>query len=362
VAAGLQFSKARIDRLRASFNPREHLKFVGGFAGQVATIRRFIRKSAIDVVWIHGLLHPHGAIAARLEGSAVAWDLPDVPKSRLHGRAMMRIVDRWADAVLFTGRDSRLLYTGTDSLRDTYYEFLPVVDLNEFRPNPQKRAAARRELGLKPSDIIIGNIANVLWYKDHRTFIRAAAILRRTHANTRFIMLGATYPQYAKYYASLWREAAELGLQLGVDLIQQDAGGRVAELAQAFDVFWMTSAGVETGPAAVCEAMVLGLPVVTTDCGSVREMIEEGKSGFIVPIRSPEHIASITTGLLDRTELRQRIGSEARSVGIRKFDPDDCAELHNRAFRSAIARRHALNPRSKAAAVRRDGVAPGTHR
>ena len=338
-SAGIAFSTTRIHRLRASFDPRDHLKFVGGLPGGVATIRRIIRQKAIDVVWVHGLLHPHGAIAARWEGAALAWDLPDIPKSRAQARVTMYVIDRWADAVLFTGRQSRVLYTGTDSLRDTFFEFLPVADLSEFRPDPQKRAAARQELGCGPGQLVIGNIANVLWYKDHLTFIRAAAILRRTHPNTRFVILGATYPQYAKYTASLWREAEELGLRPGVDLIQHDAGGRVADLAQAFDVFWMTSAGVETGPAAVCEAMALALPVVTTDCGSVREMIEEGRSGFITPIRSPEHIASVTADLLDNPELRQRVRAEARSVAVRKFNPDTCAELHNRAFRFAIAHR-----------------------
>ena len=234
-SAGIACSKTRIHRLRASLDPRYHMRFIGGLPGGVATIRRLIRESAIDVVWVHGLLHPHGAIAARLEGKAVAWDLPDIPKSRAHARVTMYVIDRWADAVLFTGRESRRLYTGTDSMQDTFFEFLPVADLEEFRPDPQKRAAARRELGCGPDDIVIGNIANVLWYKDHETFIRAAALLRQTNRNTRFVIFGATYPQYAKYNASLWRLAEELGLRMGLDLIQQDAAGRVAELAQAFE-------------------------------------------------------------------------------------------------------------------------------
>ena len=337
-SAGVAFLKAPMHRLRASLDPRYHLRFVGALPGGVATIRRIIRQRAIDVVMVHGILHPHGAIAARLEGTALAWDIPDVPRSRLHARVTMRLIDRWADVVLFTGKKTVGLYT--DSMRDNFFPFMPPVDINDdFCPDPERRAAARRELGCEPGDLVIGNIANVLWYKDHLTFIRAAALLRRTHPNTRFVIFGATYPQYAKYNACLWREAEELGLRLGVDIIQQDAGSRVGDLAQAFDVFWMTSSCVETGPAAVCEAMALAQAVVTTDCGSVREMIEEGRSGFITPVRSPERIASVTADLLDNPELRQRIGAEARRVAVGKFNMDVCAELHSRAFRLAIAHR-----------------------
>jgi glycosyltransferase involved in cell wall biosynthesis len=338
-SAGVACLKTRIDRLRASFDPRHHFRFVAGFPRGVAVIRRIIRQKAIDVVMIHGLRHPHGAIAARLEGIAVAWVITDVPRSRLQAHVTMRVIDHWADVVLFTGKKTVGRYT-KDSPRDKFFTYLPPVDISDFRPDPEKRAAARRELGCSASDLVIGNIANVLWYKDHRTFIRAAAVLRQTHRNTRFVILGATYPQYAKYTDSLWREAAELGLRLGVDLIQQDAGGRVADLARAFDVYWMTSSSVETGPAAVEEAMALALPVVTTDCGSVEEMIEESHNGFITPIRSPERIANVTAHLLDNPGLRQRVGAEARRVAVRQFNTDNCAEIHNRALRFAIAQRH----------------------
>jgi glycosyltransferase involved in cell wall biosynthesis len=336
-AAGLSCLNTRMHRLRASFDPRDHLRFVAGLGNGVAAIRRIIRQKAIDVVLVHGLLHPHGAIAARLEGTALAWDILDIPKHRLQARLMMRLINRCSDVVLFTGKKTVSVYS--DSTYDHFFPYLPPVDIDDWCPNPERRAAARQELNFGSDDLVIGNIANVLWYKDHRTFIRAAAILRQTHPNTRFVILGATYPQYAKYTDSLWREAGELGLRFGVDLIQLDPGARVADLAQAFDVFWMTSASVETGPIVVCEAMALGIPVVTTDCGSVHEMIEEEQTGFITPIGSPERIAEVTTPLLDQAALRQRIGSAARSVAVRKFNLEVCAELHNRAFRFALERR-----------------------
>jgi glycosyltransferase involved in cell wall biosynthesis len=275
--------------------------------------------------------------------------ITDFPRTLTHAQLTMRVINRWADVVLFTGQRTARLYTRTESMPEHFLTYLPPVDIADFRPDPARRAAARAEFDFAPDDVVIGNIANVLWYKDHGTFIRAAAILKKSHPKTRFVILGATYPQYAEYTESLWREAEQLGLRFGVDLIQRDAGGRVSDLAQAFDLFWMTSASVETGPAAVEEAMALGLPVITTECGSVREMIEDGQSGFIVPIRDSDRIAAITARLLDAPDLRSGIGSQAREVAVRNFNLEDSAELHARAFRMAVQRRRRASGNSHSA-------------
>ena len=60
-------------------------------------------------------------------------------------------------------------------------------------------------------------------------------------------------------------------------------------------------------PNAVLEAMAFGLPVITTRVGGIPDFFEEGKMGFFLDNRDPEHIAEKIQYLLDRPELMKEI-------------------------------------------------------
>lgn len=64
-------------------------------------------------------------------------------------------------------------------------------------------------------------------------------------------------------------------------------------------------------PNALAEAMCLGLPVISTDVSGASELIEEGKSGFIVPNNSPEKMANIIQKVLSDDTLQKQFGEQA---------------------------------------------------
>jgi glycosyltransferase involved in cell wall biosynthesis len=66
-------------------------------------------------------------------------------------------------------------------------------------------------------------------------------------------------------------------------------------------------------PNVVLEAMAHGLPIVATPSGGVPTLIEDGETGFIVPMRDPETLADQLAYLLTRPDERDRIGTNARA-------------------------------------------------
>jgi glycogen synthase len=68
----------------------------------------------------------------------------------------------------------------------------------------------------------------------------------------------------------------------------------------------------ENFPYALLEAMACGTPVVATSCGGFPELIENGVSGFLVPVDDPEALALRIGELLADPQLRQDIGKNAR--------------------------------------------------
>lgn len=94
----------------------------------------------------------------------------------------------------------------------------------------------------------------------------------------------------------------------------------VNQLQQA-DIFVLSSLS-EGISNAVLEAMSCCLPVVTTDCGGMREAVQNGLEGFFVPLRDPDTMAEKLELLATNKELRERLGTNARKRVLTDFSLD----------------------------------------
>ena len=88
----------------------------------------------------------------------------------------------------------------------------------------------------------------------------------------------------------------------------------------------------ETAPTVISEAMAAGLPVVSTNVGGVKYMIDDGKTGFVVPINDEKTMSNRIIQLLSDKNLRDRMGREAKKQAIRRFHPDIVAKKTREAY------------------------------
>ncbi|MFY9469907.1 MAG: glycosyltransferase [Solirubrobacterales bacterium] len=336
--SGLNVIQARLHRLRAKPSVMLQWNFLRGFWTGVRAIRRIIREQRVDTVMIGGLVNPHAAIAARLEGVPVVWQILDTRTPRPLVRLLMPIVKRLADSVLVTGMGVANAHPGATGFGPRLFSFFPPVDTEQFQLEQRNRRSARDELGIAGQALVIGSVSNVNPQKDQMTFVRAAGRLRQTDPGLRFLILGARYPEHAQYSRDLEAEARAVGLTIGEDLLFHDPGSDVERFASALDIFWLTSGPRSEGiPTVIEEAMSLGLPVVTTDVGSVRDTVLDGTTGFVVAPRDPQAIADATRKLIGDPQLRSRFGDAARKRAVETFSVERCADIHVAAFDAALA-------------------------
>jgi len=260
---------------------------------------------------------------------------------------MMPFVMRFADVVMSWGFEVARSHRGATELGERLVLVFPPVDTNQFRPDEDLRRRAREALGVSGDNILVGTVGNLNWMKGHEFLVRAAAVVCRERPDIVFRILGAQTPSNAAYYQrSVVQEARQLGLLEGNRLRIVEPGDQVAELLPAFDLFVLTSR-LEGVPTAVLEAMSCGLPVVVTDVGAVRELVEDGITGYIVPPLDPEAIARAILRLARAPDLRGAMGEVARRRAVERYDVRSCAETHIKAYELAIAhRRKAKTPTS----------------
>lgn len=169
--------------------------------------------------------------------------------------------------------------------------------------------------------------------KDLETFLRMAAIVRRTHPDARFTIYGAVADQ--EYFERCLQLRRELGLD---DVVQMGAHtDDVVSAYHAADVVVLTSVS-EAFPYSVLEAMSCGKAVVATDVGGVREALE-GCGALIAP-RDADAAAREVIALLGDPALRASLGAKARDKVVSSFRIDHTAAKYLELYR-ALARQAA---------------------
>lgn len=345
-AGGVDVTSIGLHRLRASRNLGAHLGLAVHAPAEIARLRALIRSERISLVQIGGLVNPHAAIAARLERVPIVWQLLDTRAPWPVAAAAMVFVRELADVVMSTGLSVAKAHPGYSAIADRVIPFFPPVDLDRFAPKPELRTAVRASWDVSADDLVIGCVANINPQKGIVELVKAfkEARLRAQKGNVVLVLIGAEYPQHAGYSAAVRRQMRAEGLVEARDVIF--VGGSVDVECQlaGMDVFALAavprSEGVTTS---VLEAMASGLPTVVTDVGALREAVNHGHTGFVIPANDTAGFGLAVARLLNDPDLRATMGQEGRRVARASFGIDTCVDIHVRAYQRAMAMHRATN-------------------
>jgi glycosyltransferase involved in cell wall biosynthesis len=183
--------------------------------------------------------------------------------------------------------------------------------------------------------LVVGTVANVTPQKGIEYFVECASLLSVEFPTARFVVIGGVDGAHGKYVDRIQRLAEDYKL-LPDRIMFAGSRSNVADLLPAFDLKVVSSVA-EGVPTTAGEAMACGLPVVATDVGSVAEVVKNRETGFVVTPRSAPELANAIRQLLQHEELRTRMGFAGRQRAVDHFDVSVCADIHVRAYRSAIA-------------------------
>jgi len=181
------------------------------------------------------------------------------------------------------------------------------IDAERFAPGD--RAAARTRLGLAPARRLVGIVATLRSWKGHRTLIEA---MTRLPAEVALVIVGEGPMRNV-----LEPLVATLGLAERVQFAGNQAD--VVPWLQALDVFALPSYANEGVPQALVQAMLVGLPCVTTTAGSIAELATHEATALVVPAQDPQALAKAIAGLLGDPPLAQRLGAAARAHCAARF-------------------------------------------
>jgi glycosyltransferase involved in cell wall biosynthesis len=138
-------------------------------------------------------------------------------------------------------------------------------------------------------------------------------------------------------YASQVRERVRaLGIHEHVKLLGPRSPEQVLAEYRRASVFVLPS-GQETSPLSIGEAMSAGLPVIATDVGGVAELVEDGVTGYVVPVGAIGALADRIASVLGRPTEASALAAAARERAERDFRPAVAAGRLRAVYERAIA-------------------------
>jgi glycosyltransferase involved in cell wall biosynthesis len=210
------------------------------------------------------------------------------------------------------------------------------VDADHFRadgPNERER------LGLQRKRVVIA-IARLVPLKNLRLLLEAVSLIRSRVSDVRAVIVGD-----GPEAAMLKERAAALGLADCVTFAGYVPQPDTPPWYRTGDVFALSSE-FDNSPNAVLEAMACGLPVVATDVGGVREFIESGSGGLIVPRGDATALARALETYLVSPEQARAAGSHNRVRTTAEFSWRASAMRLLEVYREAIAARRVMVARA----------------
>jgi glycosyltransferase involved in cell wall biosynthesis len=309
----------------------------------IREIAQVLRANRVDLLHTHGgIAGLYGRSAARRAGTpAVVHTLHGIHYLHYRNPLLRRLY------VLLERRYSRLtdrlvLVCQSDLRQARRHRLAPeekmsvILNGADIRPDSRARDSARlrSELGWTAGLTVVGTVSRLHRQKGVVNFLRAAPAIQAAFPELRFAVVGD-----GPEGKTLRREARGLGLE-GRFLFLGERKDAASILA-LFDLFVLPSLW-EGLPFVIVEAAALGRPIVATAVDGVPEMLEDGRTGLLVPPGDPAALAEAVIRLLRNGDEARRLGEAARALVPPRFPLRRMIDQTERLYLDVLAAKPAL--------------------
>ncbi len=286
-------------------------------------VRRAAARHGADVVHANSIRAGLVLGLARLRRTPTIVHVRDcLPPGRV-SRATLRLIASTATTIVANSQ-----YTAASVLAAAPSARVEVVhnavDLQRFDPESIDRDAARARLGEAGGRrLLLGVVAQLSPWKGQDTAIETLGLLCGEGFDAHLLLIGSakfvarsTRFDNEDYVARLRELIATAGLEDRVSWLGERED--VPQIIRALDVLLLPSWEEPFGRAAI-EAMALGVPVVATDVGGPREIIEDGREGYLVAPRQPSAWARAIARVAQSADGGAAMGRAGRERAEQQF-------------------------------------------
>ncbi len=204
-------------------------------------------------------------------------------------------------------------------------------DLQKFQDNIfQKREKTRAEFKLIEEDVAVAIIGRLTKIKNHAFFLGVVEKLVQQGTNATFFIVGD-----GELMQEITEKVNKLNQKYKAKIVLTSWIKDIATFNAGMDVICLTSDNEGT-PVSLIEAQASNVPVITTDVGGVKDIIAEGKTGFVIKKGDLEDYVKKLGNLINNKELRTELSSNGWNFVKEKFHYTRLAKDMEKLYRKLL--------------------------
>lgn len=273
-------------------------------------VKRIVNQANIDLIHAHGY---GSSNFARLVGAicgtpAIIHAHDDDKNYPWYQKTADSLLSRYTDKAIAVSESVKAACVAKRKVdADKVVVLHNGIQLDKFvPPAPEQVREVREQWQIDPAERVVGVIGRLREEKGTRYFVEAAVDVLQKYPQTRFFIAGD---------GPLRQELEALARELGVAAQVTFAGfcQDIPAILALLDVVVVPSL-TEGSPLAVLEAMAMGKPIVATSVGGTKEILENGKTGLLVPAGDHKALAKQILLLLQDESQKSYLGRNAFQV------------------------------------------------
>lgn len=298
----------------------------GDISAIVKIIKICLRDDIQVIIANAGREYWPAAIAAKISGIKIILIRHQTDRLKFTTRWL---VNRFVDKIIaVSGAVKGSLIRSGIALKKIEIIYNSIV-LSRFNPSAIDRDSARKELGIKENDIVVGSVGKLNVSKGVFDLLSAFSLLSAKYPGLKLLYVGDGPDR-----AGLEKETQKLSVKKRVVFtgVRQD----IERLYAAMDIFVIPSSCDEAFGMVLIEAMAMSKPVIATSVGGIPEIVTDEVNGLLVPPKDPGAIAMAISRYLDNTEFSRKVASEGRKLAEHKFSDKTMEDNFERVLKQIV--------------------------
>lgn len=303
---------------RNIFTPKNIVLFFNQLRTSLKTIKKLDDEYHFDIIYSNTLAVLLGAIYSRKAKIKHIWHVHEIiVHPKIIAKIFPKLLRRYADVVVCNSSATK----NNLIVREPNLASKSIVILNgiEFNTNTIS-SLSKSEIGFKQNDCVITLAGRISRLKGHKWLLNTFTNYFSAYDNVKLLFVGSPVLGQEYYLSEIEQKIAENKLEDKVKILPFTKD--LNAIWNITDIAVMPSTEAESFGLVAVEAMYAQKPVIGSDLGGLKEIIQNNETGFLIEPNNEEAFSKALTTLIEDPELRDLFGQKGHQRVKEEFSLD----------------------------------------